>query len=99
MQRCLFSRGGEQVDYFLLAATRSSKLLTFVSSELEKSYQLKTNIEPINFVGHTIHRDRDNKSITKTQPHFVGKILDLYLSIPSTAKYSMAEDSLAILED
>ena len=58
------SRGGEQVillkhvDDCLLAATRGSDLLSFVSSELHKSYSLTTSVEPTNFVGLAISRDR-----------------------------------------
>ena len=79
----LLTRGGEyiilskHVDDCLLAATRGSKLLDFVSSELAKSYTLTTTIEPKNFVGLAIFRNRAVKSITISQPHFMGKILDL----------------------
>ena len=58
------SRNGEQVillkhvDDCLLAATRGSKLLSFVSAELQKSYSLTTSVEPTNFVGLAISRDR-----------------------------------------
>ena len=94
----LLSRGGEQVilskhvDDCPLAATKGNNLLTFVNSELGKSYTLTTNIEPINFVGMTITRDRPNKSLTLTQHHFVGKIMDLYSVPSSSAKYPMFED-------
>ena len=60
----VLSRGGEQIilskhiDDCLLAATRGSKLLKFVESELQKSYQLTTNIEPTNFVGLAISQNR-----------------------------------------
>ena len=82
----------------MLAATRGSKLLTFVELELKKSYQLTTTVEPGNFVGMAISRDRSNKSITITQPHFVSKILDLYSAPTSAAKYPMAEDILTSLK-
>jgi hypothetical protein len=94
------SRGGEQVvllkhvDDCLLAATRESKLLSFVSTELSKSYSLTTSVEPTNFVGFAITRDRPNKSISITQPHFVGNLIDLYSIPPSSAKYPMSEDFL-----
>ena len=48
-------RGGKQVimskhvDDCLLAATRGSKILSFVQQEFEKSYQLTANVEPTNF--------------------------------------------------
>ena len=98
------SRGGQQVillkhvDDCLLAATRGSDLLAYVSSELSKSYSLTTSTEPTNFVGFAISRDRANKSITISQPHFVGSLIDLYSIPPSTAKYPMAEDFLTSLE-
>ena len=75
----------------LLTATRGSNFLSFVSTEVEKSYTLTTNIEPTNFVGMTIHRDHPNRSITISQPHFVGKILYLYSVPSSTAQYPMAD--------
>ena len=53
----------KHVDDCLLAATRGSKLLEFVSDELKKSYSLTTYIEPTNFVGLAISRDRQHKSI------------------------------------
>ena len=100
----VLSRGGEQVilskhvDDCLLAATRGSKLLKFVESELQKSYQLTTTIEPSNFVGLAITRDRVHKSITIHQPHFVSKIIDLYSVPSSTAQHPMAEDFLTSLK-
>ena len=76
----LLSRGGEQailskhVGDCLLAAIKGSDLLSFVNSEFGNSYTLTTNIEPTNFVGMAITRDRPNKSLTLIQPHFVGTI-------------------------
>ena len=67
------SRGGEQVillkhvDDCLLAATRGSKLLKFISDELQKSYSMTTSTEPTNFVGLAISRDGQNKSLTIAQ--------------------------------
>ena len=81
-------------DDCLLAATRGIKLLELVSVELKKSYSLTTSIEPTNFVGLAISHDRQHKSITISQPHFAGKLIDLYSVPSSTAKYSMAEDFL-----
>ena len=55
-------------------------------------------MEPTNFVGLAISRDRNAKSINISQPHFIGKLIDLY-SIPSaTIKYPMAEDFLTSLK-
>ena len=109
-QRCIsdaemfvLSRAGEKVilskhvDDCLLAGTKGSTLLAYVESELKKTYQLTTTIEPHNFVGLAISRDRANRSITISQPHFVNKIIDLYSIPTSTAKYPMAEDFLTSL--
>ena len=98
------SRGGQQVillkhvDDCLLAATRGSDLLAHVSSELSKSYSLTTSIEPTNFVGFVISRDRAKHSLTISQPHFVGNLIDMYSIPSSTAKYPMAEDFLTSLK-
>ena len=54
------SRSGQQVillkhvDDCLLAATRESDLLEYVSSESRKSYSITTSVEPTNFVGFAI---------------------------------------------
>ena len=100
----ILSRGVEHVilskhvDDCLLVATRGSELLKFVSGELEKSYYLTTSIEPSNFVGLAMTRDRPNRSITISQPHFVGKIIDLYSAPSSTAIYPMSEDFLTSIK-
>ena len=76
----------------LLAGTRGTSLLSYVSTELEKSYTLTTTIEPTNFVGLVITSDRTNKSITITQPNYVAKLIDLYSAPVTTAKHPMMED-------
>ena len=48
-----------------------------------------------NFVSLSLHRDRTNKSITITQSHFVGKIIDQYSVPSSSATYPMIEDFLS----
>ena len=63
-----------------------------MSSELEKSYSLITSVEPTNSVGLAISRDKPNRSITISQPHFVGKIVDLYSAPSSSARYPISED-------
>ena len=99
----VLSRAGEKVilskhvDDCLLAGTKGTALLAYVEAELLKSYQLTTTVEPRNFVGLAITRDRPAHSITISQPHFVAKILDLYSVPTSTAKYPMAEDFLTSL--
>ena len=48
-------------------------------------------------MGLAIFRERANKSITISQPHFVGKIIELYSAPPTTATYPMYEDFLTSL--
>ena len=62
------------------------------------TYSLATSIELTNFVGLAIYRDREKKSLVISQPHFVGKIMELY-SVPTIkAKYPMVEDFLTSLK-
>ena len=96
MPSCLFSLVAENRSSSQ-NMSRCSKLLAFVSSELQ-NHSLTTSVEPTNFIGLAISRDRPNKSIAISQPHFVGKILDLYAVPSSTAKYPMAEDFLISLK-
>ena len=94
------TRGSEQViltkhvDDILLAATRGTSLLDFVSSELSKVYSMTTSVEPTNFVGLFISRDRPNHSITISQPNYVASIINKFSVPSSSAKYPMAEDFL-----
>ena len=96
----ILSKGDEKVilskhiDDCLLAGTRGTPLLAYVSAELSKSYSLTTTIEPTNFVGLAITRDRTNRSLTISQPHFTSKLIDLYSVTPTTARYPMSEDYL-----
>ena len=100
----LLTHGGEyvilskHVDDCLLAATKGSKLLNFVSSELAKCYTLTATIAPKNFAGLAISRNRAVKSITISEPHFVSKILDLCSVPTSSVKYPMSEDFLTSLK-
>ena len=81
----------KHIDDCLLAATKVSSLLDFVSESL---YTVTTSIEPTNFVGLAITRDRPNKSLTIIQPNYVATLLDRF-SVPiSSAKYPMSEDYL-----
>ena len=89
MLRCFLSLVAENRSFSKNMSTIACSPLrkgaiAFVSSELEKFYTLTTSIEPTTFVGMDITRDRPNKSLTLTQPHFVGKIIDLY-SVPSSS--------------
>ena len=49
----------KHVDDCLLATTKGSSLLDFVSQSLSKIYTLTTSIEPTNFVGLAITRDHN----------------------------------------
>ena len=95
--------GGEHVilskhiDDCLLATTRGFELLNFVSRELSKFYSPNTSIELSNFVGLEISRDRPNMSITTSQLHFVGKLIDLNSALATTARYPITEDYLTTL--
>ena len=51
----------KHVDDCLLAGIKGSPLIDFVSSSLSKAYSLTTHVEPTNFVGHAISRDRLKK--------------------------------------
>ena len=55
---------------------------------------MTTSIEPANFVGLAITRDRANKSITITQPNYVNTLIDRFSIPTSSAKYPMSEDYL-----
>ena len=84
----------KHVDDCLLAATKGSSLLDFVSKSLSKVYTLTTSIEPTNFVGLAITRDRPKKSLTITQPNYVVTLIDRFSVPTSSAKYPMSEDYL-----
>ena len=68
--------------------------MDFVSSELSKVYSMTTSVEPTNFVGLFISRDRPNHSITISQPNYVASIINKFSVPSSSAKYPMAEDFL-----
>ena len=84
----------KHVDDCLLVGTKGSTLIDFVSASLSKTYSLTTSIEPTNFVGLAITRDRPNKSLTITQPNYVATFLDRFSVPTSSAKYPMSEDYL-----
>jgi hypothetical protein len=96
----LLTRGSEKViltkhvDDILLAGTSGTNLLSFVSSELAKIYTMTTSIEPTNFVGLSISRNRSARSITISQPNYVASLIDKFSAPTSSAKYPMSEDFL-----
>ena len=57
-------------------------------------YSLTTHIEPNNFVGLTISRDRLKIFITISQPNYVATLIDRFSIPTSLAKYPMSEDYL-----
>ena len=66
---------------------------TFTAS-LTKVYQLTTSIDPNNFVGLAISRDRSNRSIIINQLNYVATLIDRFSIRKSSAKYSICEDYL-----
>ena len=94
------TRGSERViltkhvDDILLAGTRGTNLLSFVSAESSKIYTMTTSIEPSNFVGLSISRDRSARSITISQPNYTASLIDKFSAPSSSAKYPMTEHFL-----
>jgi hypothetical protein len=84
----------KHVDDCLLAAPKDSRLLRFVSDELSKTYTLTTDLNPTNFVGLAITRDRPAHKITLSQPHYIETVLARFQIEPSTPSYPMSEDFL-----
>ena len=82
----------KHVDDCLLAATKGSSLLDFVSKSLSKVYTLTTSIEPTNFVGLAIISP--NKSLTITQSNYAATLIDRFSITTSSAKYPTSEDYL-----
>jgi hypothetical protein len=84
----------KHVDDCMLAAPKNSPLLHFVSSELSKTYTMTTDLNPTNFVGLAITRDRFAHKITLSQPHYINTVLERFQIEPSTPSYPMSEDFL-----
>ena len=76
-------------DDCLLAGTKGSSLIDFVSTSLAKVYHLTKAIEPTNFVGLAISRDRSNQSITIKQPNYIATLIDRFSIPTSSANYPM----------
>ena len=55
---------------------------------------MTTSIEPTNFVGLSISRDRSSRSISISQPNYVASLIDKFSVPTSSAKYPMSEDFL-----
>jgi len=84
----------KHVDDLMLAAPKGSNLLSFVETELSKSYKLTTSLNPENFVGLAIFRDRKNHKITLTQPSYVAKLDERFQTKNTSPTYPMSEDFL-----
>ena len=59
-----------------------------------KVYHMTTTVEPANFVGLAISRDRTRKSLIITQSNYVATLIDIFSIPTSSAKYPMLEDYL-----
>ena len=89
----------KHVDDIILASPRASVLRTEVSAALESKYTLTTDYTPSNFVGLAISRDRENRQLTLTQPHYVDTVLSRFV-IPSYSPAApMQEDYLTSMPD
>ena len=89
----------KHVDYCILASPPNSSLRGEVSAALEKEYSITTDHNPTNFVGLAISRDRPNRKITLSQPHYVDTILARF-SVPSyTPLAPMQEDFLTSMPE
>jgi hypothetical protein len=87
----------KHVDDCLLAGPKNSTLLRTVGEELAKTYTITTAVEPTNFVGLAITRDRINHKITLRQPHYIDTLADRFKIKSSSPSYPMAEDYLTSL--
>ena len=89
----------KHVDDIILASPRASVLRTEVSASLESKYTLTTDYTPSNFVGLAISRDRENRQLTLTQPHYVDTVLSRFV-IPSYSPAApMQEDYLTSMPE
>ena len=89
----------KHVDDIILASPRASALRTEVSAALESKYTLTTDYTPSNFVGLAISRDRENRQLTLTQPHYVDTVLSRFV-IPSYSPAApMQEDYLTSMPE
>ena len=87
------------MDDCILASPPNSLLRGEVSAALEREYSITTDHNPTNFVGLAISRDRPNRKITLSQPHYVDTILARF-SVPSyTPLAPMQEDFLTSMPD
>ena len=84
----------KHADDCLLAGSKDSSLIDFVSISLAKVYQSTKTVELNNFVGPDISRDRSNRSITINQPNYVATLIDRFLIPTSSDKYPMCEGYL-----
>jgi hypothetical protein len=63
------------VDDALAAASRDSPLLDFVEKALEQTYKITVQKDPHTHLGLKITRDRENKSLTASQPQYIADML------------------------
>ena len=84
----------KHVDDCILASPRNSPLRARVSAALGEKYTLTTDLNPTNFVGLAIARDRAAHHITLSQPHYIDTILSRF-AVPTYSPLApMQEDFL-----
>jgi hypothetical protein len=87
------------IEDCMLAVPRKSELLPFIENEFSKTYKMTTEVNPNNFVGLALTRDRINRKITLAQPHYIQNILERFSVARSSPSYPMIEVFLTSLPE
>lgn len=80
----------------LLLLTDNPEIIEVVSTELQKNFRLKIELNPTCFVGYEIHRNKEDQRIHLSQKRYTERIIERFSMAESYPQQTPMESSLKI---